>query len=129
MAAFTRTPSNLLGSPGSPSPIAATAASTVTLTIGSGNSNLEGQITVEVNISATPPSTNPTIQFDYTYDGSKFFLDDRYGVPVVPITTPNATYDYSYVPPLGAVAAQVTITNGETNGITALIQGDTTAVT
>jgi hypothetical protein len=127
MATYTRTSTNLLGTPGSPQSIAATASQTVNLTIGSGNNNLNGHLSAEVTIGATPPSTNPTVQFAYSLDGTKFF-NDR-GPYVVPITTASAVYGYSYTSPIGAVAARVTVANGTGQAITALVQGDTTAVT
>jgi hypothetical protein len=120
MANYAKPSTNLLDSPGSPAPIAASAGATSTaFTTGSptGSTTLTGGLLATVIIDSPAPTTNPTIQWQYSLDGTNYANDDRYGTIVVPMVT--GTYSYSYQPPLYAVAARAVITNGATNGIEA----------
>jgi hypothetical protein len=129
MANYAKPSTNLLDSPGSPAPIAASADATSTaFATGSttGSTTLTGGLLATVIIGGSAPTTNPTIQWQYSLDGTNYANDDRYGTIVVPMVT--GTYNYSYQPPLYAIAALAVITNGATNGITAWVQGATLGV-
>jgi hypothetical protein len=124
VATYSKPSTNVLDTPGSPSPIAATSqvvSTAFTTGSGSGSSTLTGGFLAAVIIEGSAPTTNPTVQFQYSLDGTNYANDDRYGTIVVPMVT--GTYNYSYQPPLYAIAAKVTITNGATNAITAWAQG------
>jgi hypothetical protein len=126
MATFTRTSSNLIGSPASPASIAANASSTGTLAIASGGTLAEGEIGCAVIVGGSPPTTAPTVQFLYSFDGTNYLADG--GAFIVPLTVSTTTYYGPYTPPSGAVDAQVIVTNGATNAITAWAQGATLGV-
>jgi hypothetical protein len=115
--AVSRSSSNLIGSPGSPSSIAASATATGTLTLTTGQ--LQGGIYVEVIIGSSAPGTNPTVQFNISTDGTNFYA---YGGPYVVPLTVSTSNAYELSGPIEAVALQVVITNGTTNAITAYAQ-------
>jgi hypothetical protein len=114
MATFPRTSTNIVGTPGSPATIAAGAGQTSTaFTIGS--SVASADFSAIVVIGATAPSTNPTLQWEYSLDGTNYVFDDRYGLIIVPITVVSTSYFYSYSPPRGAQGVQLVATNGTGN--------------
>ena len=121
MATYTRTSSNLIGSPGTPATISAAASTSGTLSIGSGNGNVEGTILVRVTIGSSAPTTNPTVQFLASADGTNYYAVG--GPIVVPIGATSTSYDYEFDGPVAAQSLQVTVANGATNGITAYAQG------
>lgn len=122
---FERVPSSPLGTPGSPSSIAASGASSGGVTIASASSsstNAFASVSCGVTIGATAPSTPPTVQPWYSYNGT-----DQLNYPatyVVPITSVSTTYSYLFdTIPLSAVSAGFTITDGTGQAITAFVQG------
>lgn len=121
MATFTRTNSNLVGSPGSPSSISVSSSTSGTLTLTDGATDFELEIGCAVIIGGSAPTSNPTVQFSYSLDGTNFLDDD--GPYTVPITATSTTYSYKYIAPAQAVKAKVTIANGTGNAITAWAQG------
>lgn len=126
---YTRTTSLLLGSAfGTGATIAASASATTSnLPIGSGNSNAEGLVAVAVALGSSMPTTNPTVQFQFTLDGTNYWPDPN-ALYVVPITTPSVTLYYEYVPPVEAQGSNAIVTNGATNSIASFAQGTLLAV-
>ena len=119
---YTRTQTNLIGTQASPAPIAISASANGTVATASGGSLFECVIGGAVIIGGSVPTSNPTVQFGYTLDGTNYISDG--GPFVVPVTT--GTYYYGpYEPPVGALGANVVVTNGTGNAITAWFQAST----
>jgi hypothetical protein len=129
----TSTISALIGTPGSPASLAISASVSATLAVRTNNtaSNvLGGGIFGAVIIGSSAPTSNPTVQFSYTVDGTNYLADG--GAFAVPITPVSTTYAYRYsladAPP-EAVGIEVTVTNGTGYAITHWWQGVTESLT
>lgn len=126
----TRTSTAMLGTPGSPTSIGATASATVTaLTMNANNGGSPGTINANIGLIVTVttvPTTPILIQFEYSLDGTNYILDG----PQISFTAPTASlsYGFRYDPPDAAQLATFTLTNGATTGITAWSQGSTLAI-
>jgi hypothetical protein len=121
---WTPTVTNLTGTPSSPETVAATGSVNASLTLAAGSGVatgiFTGHLSVEVVTGGTPPSANPLVQFTYSDDGTKYYNDISYPVPMVA----NATFDYDYSPPtMGVQAIGVEISNPGSVPITVLVQG------
>ena len=114
------TVTNAIGTPGSPASLAVSTTATASVTVHTNNvqdNNLGGGIGGAVIIGASVPTSNPTVQFSYSLDGTNFIPDD--GPFVVPTATGTYPYRYSLADaPTEAVALQVSVTNGTGNAIT-----------
>jgi hypothetical protein len=120
----TRTKSDLIGTPGAPASIAASATQTSTaldMTTGGVIAAVLG-LTL---ISVTAPTSAVTIRFLYSLDGTNYIQD---GADILLTMGTSSTYQYRYDPPDAAEKVEVTVINGATNAITAWCQGTTLAV-
>jgi hypothetical protein len=120
----TRTELALLGSPASPTPIAANGSTTSSpLTLGKASgSATSGFINGAVIVGADAPTTPPTVTFSITTDnGVTYAPVYTYVVPM----TPSTPFYYQFPFPAEVTGAQVTVTNGATNAITTWWQGET----
>lgn len=129
-AALSASAGSLSTTPGSPTTIAASAtayAEFVYRTLGSATTIWDAVLAARVSIGSSAPGTNPTITFSFTLDGTNWYNDVTYQVP---ITSTSTSYDYSYTPPSDqpVVGIGVSITNGTTNSITAYCQANSGSV-
>ena len=132
MANFTTkavSPTGMTGTPASPTSIGANGTSTPSFAIHTLNSpdniaRCSGIVAVIIGSSA--PASSPTVQFQFSLDGTNYVNDG--GAYSVPLTTSTTNY-YPYQPPPEATNWQAVITNGGTNAITAWAQCDTLSVT
>ena len=122
----TRTPSNLQGSPQSPTALAeATSTTAPALTIataGIAGTVVRGEILASVTIGATAASVRPIVQFSYSLDGTNF-INDPDAIYGVPIDTASASFAFNYTPPTGALATQVALANPGNQAVTYFVQG------
>ena len=127
----TSTVSALIGTPGSPASLAVSTSATGSLAIRTNNSasnNLGGGIGGAVVVGSSVPTSNPTVQFGFTLDGTNYLADG--GPFVVPMVSGTYSYRYSLADaPPEAVGIQVTVTNGMGNAITHWWQGVTESLT
>lgn len=126
MATFTRTETDLLGTPGSPSSVAAAGTATTAAVDLTGANAASGAMHATLIIGGTPPTSPPTVAFQESYDGTNYVNSVTYVCPNVASTT----YVYPYAPTDPAVKKfRALITNGATTGITAYSQGNVLTVT
>ena len=124
-------PTGMTGTPASPTTITHGNSNTATFaldTLSSGNKIAMAQIVCTVIQGATAPTVNPTIQFQYTNDGTNYVNDG--GAVSVPLGN-NAVFNQPYSPPVGkgVIGAQAVVTNGDsTQSITAWAQCNTLAI-
>lgn len=119
----------MTGTPASPSTISASGTGTPSFairTLGSGGNIARCSGVVAVIIGSSAPASSPTVQFQFSLDGTNYVNDG--GAYSVPLTTSTTNY-YPYAPPPEAVNWQAVITNGATNAITAWVECDTLSVT
>lgn len=113
----------LTGTPASPTSIAAAGSATATFTLrtlGSASGVVSAEATVRLIVGSSAPTTSPSVQWQYTLDGTNYFNDGGAWTPSVSAST---SYDSPLYPaPPEAVAVQAVVTNGATNGITAFAQ-------
>lgn len=131
MAALNLTPTaitptgTLTGTPASPTSIAAAGSATATFalrTLGSASAVLSAEAVVRLVIGSSAPTTNPSVQWQYSLDGSTYLND---GGPWTPAVAASTSYDSPlYQAPPEAVAVQAVATNGATNAITAFAQAN-----
>ena len=125
MSTYARANSYVIGTVGAPVTVAAAAVQTSTaVTLPGGGAIFNGSLHVQVVLGSTAPTSNPTVQFQYSYDGTTYWNDPNYFF-TVPIAVPSATYDYDYTPNPSVAAIRVVVTNGAGQSITAIAQGGT----
>lgn len=122
MATFTRTASDLQCSPSSPVTIGVVGSVTsAPIDLTASGTLAEAELTAVVKIGPAALTTNPQVQWQYSYDGATWFNDG--GPRQVPIGVVDASYAYGYPGRRTARYGQVVITNGAGNPITAFVQG------
>jgi hypothetical protein len=115
MSTFARPAPTAYASAGSPQSIGVSSSFTFgPLDLTASSTSASMLLAVRV-IIGTAPTTNPTVQMQFSLDGTTYFNDG--GPFVVPIVTGN--YDYPYSAPAEARYAQAVVTNGTGNAITA----------
>jgi hypothetical protein len=121
----TRTKTDMIGTPGSPATIAASATNTSTALDMTAGGVVNAVVGLTLIAGATAPSSAVTIRFNFSEDGTNYIQDG----PDISLTMANSTiYTYRYDPPDAAAKVQVVVINGTGNAITAWCQGSTLAV-
>lgn len=124
-ATITRTSTALLGTPASPSTVAAgaspsTAALDLTQTNGGAGGVVEAFIGGQVITGASPPTTAIQVNGFWSIDGTNYVSDQ---VSNIAVPLASTSYPFRYDPPRAATKAYVTVFNGATNSVTAWFQG------
>jgi hypothetical protein len=117
---ITRTPSNLAGSPGSPSTIVAGGTLPGTLDLTAVDGTMGAAITARVNATPTP-TVFPRVLWSYSLDGTQFFPEEGPLDGAQPDSMGNFNFG-PYVPPAAALKARATIYNFDKASIAGYIQ-------
>jgi hypothetical protein len=108
--AVVRTPSALIGtSLSSQATISAGANISGSISIGTGNANVDALLSCRVTVGGTAPSTPPTVTFSVSQDLTNWFNRDTF---VIPIETTNQAYDMEFPVPKEYQGGKVDVANG-----------------
>jgi hypothetical protein len=125
MATFTRTETDIIGTVASPSSISGSASTNGSIDVAGAN-GARSEIAVHIIIAGSAPTTSPTVQFQYSMDGTNYYNDGG-AIQCPAISSTN--YDYYYPIPPTAKKGKVIITNGASNTITAYAQANVLTIT
>jgi hypothetical protein len=121
---LSRTETDLLGSPGSPTSISAGSAATSTaLDLTSVAGTYSAVLGGAVIVGGSSPSASPTVTWQYSLDGTNYVNDPS--VQSLPTTASTTNYVGPYRPPPEAKKARAVVTNNDAGSVavTAFVQG------
>jgi hypothetical protein len=121
--ALTRTPQNLIGTPTSPSTLAAGASANGTFDLTATAGTYDGSLAVVVTTGATPPTVATTITWQDSYDGTNFLAATRTQSVILSVASTSTLFG-PYCPSPGVEKVKVTVINGDgSQSLTAYAQG------